>query len=68
MENPTHTASVRYSLPARYETARNLARDRQTDPFSVLDASPLSGGLAPGGPRKGPGNYVVFIKSSKSGD
>ncbi len=43
MQNPIHTASVRYSLPTRYETARNPACDRQTDPFSVLDASPPSG-------------------------
>ncbi len=43
MHNPIHTALVRYSLPTWYKTARNPACDRQTDPFSVLDASPPSG-------------------------
>jgi hypothetical protein len=43
MQNPIHPGSARYSFPARCETAWNPACVRQTDPFSVLDASPLSG-------------------------
>ncbi len=43
MQNPVHPGSARYSLPARCETAGNPAYVRQTDPFSVLDASPPSG-------------------------
>jgi hypothetical protein len=43
MQHPTHPVSARYSLPERCETARNLACVHQTDPLSVLDASPPSG-------------------------
>ncbi len=55
MRNPIHPVSVRYSFPARCETARNLACIHQTDPFSVLDASPPSGepGWSSEGTRRG---------------
>ncbi len=55
MQDPTHTVSVRYSIPARRETAWNPTYDCQTDPFSVLDVSPPSGepGWSSEGTRKG---------------
>jgi hypothetical protein len=55
MQNPIHPVPARYSLPARCETARNPACVRQTDPFSVLDASPPSGepGWSSEGTRRG---------------
>jgi hypothetical protein len=62
MQNPIHPVLVRYSFPARCETARNLACVRQTDPFSVLDASPLSHAVVSlGGPWKGPGEVGGMI-------